>query len=262
MRRSNAEPYTLPLTTTAHAVLLRASDTAFERNKMADSNDTTLFATIRAELATAQIGDILDTLGHTHQCLPPGIVPLDPTTKLIGRAMPVQETDSLSSPSAKGPLATQPFGLMLEALDSLRENEIYIATCGRAPGAYALWGGLMSTRAWHCRAAGAILDGYVRDAAEIEALGFAVFARGLYAQDQGVRGKVVDYRCAVEIGGVVVRPGDLVVGDREGVVVVPREVEGEVIEKALRKARTESEVAVAIKGGMSAKEAFETFGVL
>lgn len=120
----------------------------------------------------------------------------------------------------------------------------------------------MSTRAQHCKAAGAVLDGYARDASEIEALGFRVFARGLYAQDQGVRGKVVDYRCPIEIGDVTIHPGDLIFGDREGVLVVPRAVEAEAIEKALQKARTESEVAVAIKDGMSAAKAFETFGVL
>jgi 4-hydroxy-4-methyl-2-oxoglutarate aldolase len=229
-------------------------------------DDSSLFAAIRAELATAQLGDILDTLGYTHQFLPPGISPLNPSAKLIGRAMTVQETDSLSSPQsqlhAQGPLAKKPFGLMMEALDSLQENEIYIATCGPLPGAYALWGGLMSTRAQTCKAAGAILDGYVRDASEIEALGFTVFSRGLYAQDQGVRGKVVDYRCPIEIGKVRVETGDLVFADREGVLIVPRRVEREAIAKALEKARTESEVAVAIKRGMSAGEAFERFGVL
>lgn len=225
-------------------------------------DDQTLFATIRDNLSTAVVGDVLDTLGHRHQFLPPGISPLDPSAKLIGRAMPVQEADSLSDGSSQGPLATKPFGLMMEALDSLQEGEIYIATCGREPGAYALWGGLMSTRAQHCKAAGAILDGYVRDASEIEALGFTAFCRGLYAQDQGVRGKVVDYRCPIEIGGVEIQPGDLVFGDREGVLVVPKRVEQEAIEKALQKARTESEVAVAIKGGMSAAEAFKTYGVL
>ena len=225
-------------------------------------DDKSLFAIIRNELSTAVVGDILDTLGHRHQFLPPGISPLGPSAKLVGRAMTVQEADSLSGKSSQGPLATKPFGLMMEALDSLKEGEIYIATCGREPGAYALWGGLMSTRAQHCKAAGAILDGYVRDASEIEALGFTAFCRGLYAQDQGVRGKVVDYRCPIEIGDVVIEPGDLVFGDREGVLVVPKEVEREAIAKALKKASTESEVAVAIKGGMSAAEAFETFGVL
>jgi regulator of RNase E activity RraA len=112
------------------------------------------------------------------------------------------------------------------------------------------------------KAAGAVLDGYVRDADEIESLGFTVFSKGLYAQDQGVRGKVIDYRCPIEIEGVRINPGDLIFGDREGVLIIPREAEREAIERARQKAKTENKVAEAIKGGMSACEAFETFGVL
>lgn len=149
---------------------------------------------------------------------------------------------------------------MLEALDDLKPGEIYVAT-GTA-SAYALWGGLMSTRAQHLKAAGAILDGYVRDANEIEQLGFTVFSRGTYAQDQGVRGQVIDFRCTIEIGGVRIAPGDLLFGDREGVLVIPRAVEAEAIAKALDKVRTENKVADAIRGGMSACEALATFGVM
>ena len=131
---------------------------------------------------------------------------------------------------------------MMEALDGLREDEVYIATGGSLR--YALWGGLMSTRALHLNAAGAIVDGYLRDSWEIEKLGFNVFSRGIYAQDQGPRGKVIDYRCRIEIGGVVIMPGDLVFADREGELVIPRAAEAEVIGSALEKARTESKMAI------------------
>mgnify|MGYP001818802635 CR=1 FL=1 len=130
------------------------------------------------------------------------------------------------------------------------------------PDGYALWGELMSTRATYLKAAGAILDGYVRDADGIEALGFPTFCRGVYAQDQGPRGKVIDYRCAIEIDGVRIEPGALLFGDREGVLVIPREAEEEAIRRAVEKAETENEVERAIKGGMSATQALETFGVM
>src|SRR5262249_6557330 len=100
------------------------------------------------------------------------------------------------------------------------------------------------------------------DADGIEALGFPTFCRGLYAQDQGPRGKVIDFRVAVEIEGVRVAPGDLIFGDREGVLVIPAEVEGEAVEAALMQASAENRVATAIRNGMGAREAFETFGVL
>jgi regulator of RNase E activity RraA len=224
-------------------------------------NDTDLFALIRHELFTAVVGDILDTMGYQHQFLPPGIMPLDKRMRVVGRAMPVLEADVFAaSRESVGPLAAKPFGLLFEALDDLKPDEIYIATGSSLR--YALWGGLMSTRAIHLEAAGAVLDGFVRDTNEIEALGFNVFCRGAYAQDQGPRGKVIDYRTPIEIEGIRIEPGDLLFGDREGVLVIPRAVETEAIERALEKVRTENKVAEAIRNGMSTREAFDTFGVM
>ena len=166
----------------------------------------------------------------------------------------------MTAPARPGGVGAKPFGLMLEALDDLRPNEVYVATGGSFR--YAFWGEFMSTRARYLRAAGAVLNGFVRDAAGIEALGFPTFSRGLYAQDQGPRGKVIDFRVSIEIEGVRIAPGDLIFGDREGVLVIPSEVAAEAIEAALEKASTENRVAIAIRQGMGAREAFETFGVL
>ncbi len=137
--------------------------------------------------------------------------------KIVGRAMPVLEADVFdeASSTARGPLGARPSGLMLEALDDLKPH----SSTSRQGGSfrYALWGELMSTRATRLRAAGAVLNGFVRDAAGIEALNFPTFRRGVYAQDQGPRGKVIDFRSAIEIEGIRIAPGDLVFGDREGV---------------------------------------------
>jgi regulator of RNase E activity RraA len=207
------------------------------------------------------VGDVLDKMGWRRQFLPQAIAPLQPEMKVIGRAMPVLEADIFDEGSRpRGGVETKPFGLMLEALDDLQPNEVYIATGGSFR--YAFWGELMSTRARYLRAAGAVLNGFVRDAAGIEALGFPTFSRGLYAQDQGPRGKVIDFRVSIEIEGVRVAPGDLIFGDREGVLVIPSEVAVEAIEAALAKASTENQVATAIRNGMGAREAFETYGVL
>jgi len=223
--------------------------------------DKALFSTIRAELFTAVVGDVLDVMGYQHQFLPPGIMPLDKSMRVVGRAMPVLEADVFGrSEPTPGPLAAKPFGLLFEALDDLGEDEIYVATGSSLR--YALWGGLMSTRAMHLKAAGAILDGFVRDTREIEAMGFPVFSRGAYAQDQGPRGKVIDYRTPIEIEGIRIAPGDLLFGDREGVLVIPRAAEAEAVERALEKVRTENSVAEAIRAGMSTVEAFATFGVM
>lgn len=126
----------------------------------------------------------------------------------------------------------------------------------------ALWGRLMTTRAMHLLAAGAVLDGYSRNTPEVLQSALPVFSLGGYAQDQGPRGKVVDYRVAVEINGVRIQPGDIVFGDLDGVLTIPRQAEEEAIRRALEKASTENRVRQAIERGMSTVEAFKTFGVM
>lgn len=89
-----------------------------------------------------------------------------------------------------------------------------------------------------------------------------MFSCGCYAQDSSVRTQVVQYRCQIEIGQVTVQDGDIVFGDIDGVVIIPKEIAEEVITKALEKAAGEKQVRKAIENGMSATEAFSTFGIL
>ncbi len=229
---------------------------------MTFADDTQLFAAMRNKLFTAVVGDILDTMGLLHQFLPPNIRALRDDMVTIGRAMPVLEADffAVSEPGGHSPISAKPFGLVFEALDSLKQHEIYVAS-GSSPR-YALWGELMSTRALHLKAAGAVVDGYCRDSGGILALNFPTFCYGSYAQDQGPRGKVVDYGVPIEIGGIRVRPGDILFGDRDGVLVIPREAEKEAIALAFEKAATESKVRLAIEAGMSTVAAYEKFGVM
>jgi regulator of RNase E activity RraA len=217
---------------------------------------------MRGQLFPAVVGDILDTMGLLHQFLSPQIRPLKPDMVVIGRAMPVLESNwfAATDPEGHGELSRQPFGRLFEALDDLKRHEVYLAT-GCAPQ-FALWGGLMTTRAVHLKAAGAVLDGYSRDTPEVLELGLPVFSYGGYAQDQGARGKVVDWRVSVELHGVRVSPGDIVFGDLDGVLVIPKAAEEEAIRRALEKASTENRVRAAIERGMSAAEAYKTFGVL
>lgn len=113
------------------------------------------------------------------------------------------------------------------------------------------------------KASGAILDGYSRDTNEVLNLNFPTFSFGGYAQDQGPRGKVIDYRVPIEIkGGVRINPGDIVYGDRDGVLIVPKEVESKAFMGAIEKARGEQLVKKALEGGMSTVDAFEKFGIM
>ena len=220
--------------------------------------DGDLFRLMKADLYSAVIGDILDQMERYRQFLPPEIRPVLPEMILCGRAMPVLERD-LPAPGMKMP-GEGPFGKMLDALDDLKPGEIYLCT-GASPD-YALVGEIMCTRMQVLGAAGTLCDGFHRDTNGILALGFPCFSRGSWSQDQAPRGRVVDYRVPVEIGGVHVEPGDLVFGDRDGTVVIPRALEKEVIERAWLKATGEKTTGDAIRGGMSAREAFARYKIM
>mgnify|MGYP006274871467 FL=1 len=222
------------------------------------TNDDELFRIGREELYTAVVGDICDQLGMRRRFLPPELRSLKAAPGvpvMIGRAMTVLEADVFSEPAGGSP-----FGSMLSALDDLRHNEVYV--CAGASPRYALIGELMATAMMARGAVGAVADGYIRDSEGILALDFPVYSRGSYAQDQRGRGIVMDYRVPVEIGGITIEPGDIVLGDVDGVLIVPQEAEVEVFTRALAKARAEKTVQKAIAGGMTATEAFDTYGIL
>jgi regulator of RNase E activity RraA len=225
-------------------------------------NDEELFSTIRKELFTCVVGDVMDKLGLQHQFLPPQVRALRPDMMLVGRAMPVLAVDVFEEKvsGTNNNLMQKPFGLMLEALDDLRSNEVYVNT-GASPR-NALWGELMSIRARTLGAAGAVLNGYLRDTNAVLNLNFPAFCWGSYAQDSAPRYKVVDFRIAIEIGAVRIRPADLIFGDIDGVCVVPAEAATEVFTEALEKARGEKLVRKALEEGSSAVAAFEKFGIM
>ncbi len=231
------------------------------RSKLWNS-DEELFRMIRQELYTAVVGDIMDRLGLFHQFLPPQIRPLRENMVITGRAMTVLEADYFGEPgpAASNPVMSKAFGLMLEALDDIRPGEIYICS-GSSPG-YAVIGEIMMTRIRICGGAGAIVNGYSRDTLGIYETGLPVFSYGPYAQDQAPRGKVIDFRVPIAMRGTVINPGDILFGDIDGVCVIPSVHEEEVFAGALEKARGEKKVLKAIREGMSAVEAWRTYGIL
>ena len=166
--------------------------------------------------------------------------------------MPVLEADVFDE--------KDPYGLMFTALDDLKQGEVYLAAGGTA--SYAMWGELMSTAARARGATGTVLNGSVRDTKGILAMNYPVFCSGRYAQDQKGRGRIIDYRVEVEVGNVRIQPGDMVIGDIDGVVVVPHHIEAEVFGEALEKARTEETIKTELEQGMLTSEAFKKYGIL
>jgi regulator of RNase E activity RraA len=217
------------------------------------ASDDQLFALIKRELYTPVVGDILDDIGYVHQFLPQPIQPMRESMKLAGRAMPVLMIDVFGKQK-------QPFGKLTEALDQLEPGETYLASGGEMRCAY--WGEILTATAKKRGAVGAAINGFHRDTPMVLEQDWPVFSRGRFAQDSGVRTQVVDYRCPIEVDGVRVEPGDLVVGDLDGVIIVPAQVEAEVIRRALEKARGEKLVRKEIEAGMSSTDAFRKYGIL
>ena len=225
-------------------------------------NDDELFSLIRRELFTCVVGDVMDKLKLQHQFLPPQIRPLRADMVLVGRAMPVLAVDVFTEKvmGSANKLMAKPFGLMLEALDDLHANEIYVST-GSSPR-NALWGELMSIRARKLGSTGAVLNGYSRDTKAILDLNFPTFSWGPYGQDSSPRYKVVDFRVPLEIGAVRLHPGDILFGDIDGVCLIPIQAANEVFAKAIEKVRGEKLVRKALEDGSSAVAAFEKHGIM
>lgn len=215
-------------------------------------SDGDLFRLVRTELTTAVIGDALDAHGCRHQFLPPALRALRDEDMIVGRAMTVLEADVFDD--------SDPFGRMFEALDDLRPGDVYLAAGGC--GTYAFFGELMATAARARGANGAVLCGYHRDTRGLRQQDLPVFSYGAYAQDQGPRGRVLGHRVPLEVKGVRIESGDLVVGDLDGVLIIPRQIEEAVVHAALEKSRTESKVREALRSGMLARDAFDVFGVM
>jgi regulator of RNase E activity RraA len=208
----------------------------------------------RELLTSAVLADVLDGLGHRHSALPPDVRPLRPTWKLFGRAA------TLSAMSVKAePL--HPYAIELECLDALRPGEVLVATTNGDRGS-ALWGELLSTAARARGAVGVVLDGLTRDAARILAMDYPVFAAGFSPLDSKGRLDGVSHGQPLRIGDCLVRPGDWVLGDIDGVVVVPADLAETAFARALEKVSGENRVRDELARGRSIREVFAEYRIL
>lgn len=210
---------------------------------------------MRNQLYSAVVCDALDALGyrnqsprvclHAYSCL---------NQMLVGRCKTTLWVDM----SHEDP---RPYELELKAVDDCQPDDVLIAAAGGSLRS-GIWGELLTTAAINRGCVGAIVDGAVRDVDKIAAMQFPVYARANCVYDSLHRQRVVDIDVPVEIGGVQFSPGDLVVADCDGVVLVPRTVEKEALRLALEKVGGENKTRQAIQQGMKATDAYRKYGVL
>jgi 4-hydroxy-4-methyl-2-oxoglutarate aldolase len=211
-------------------------------------------AHLREALYSAVVCDALDAEGYPYQSPRVQLKPLTTTGVLVGRCKTTLWAD-MAHPDPK------PYALELAAVDGCRPDDVLIAAAAGSMRS-GIWGELLTTAARNGGCVGVIVDGAVRDLAKMRALEFPVFARGACIYDSKDRQRVIDIDVTVEIDGVSFAPGDLIVADEDGVVVVPHDIETTVIRRAWDKVHAENEVRDAIRAGMKATAAFEKYGVL
>ena len=175
-------------------------------------NDKELFKIIKEELYTGVICDMMDTLGYSHIYLPNVIQSIRLTDVMVGRAFPTIICDVYGEQE-------KPLGLLTEAIDNISEDEVYIVTGGDRRCSY--FGEIMTATIKRRGAVGAVIDGYIRDTRQVLEQDFPVFCMGRDAQGSLYRNQVIRYGVPVEIGNILIRPGDLIFGDIDGVVVIP-----------------------------------------
>ena len=209
---------------------------------------------IRERLYVAVIADVLDALGLRHQAGSGALAPQTSDRLLAGRAKTTLWVDMYHCDP-------QPYALELRAVDTVGQDEVLVAAAGGSMRS-GIWGELLTTAARNRGCVGALIDGAVRDVTAMRRMDFPVYARGRSPYDSKDRQRVVDLDVPVEVQGIAVQPGDIVVADADGFVVIPRQVEGEALQRAWEKVHAENEVRQAIRDGMLAQEAFDRYGVL
>ena len=206
-------------------------------------------------ISTAILSDSLDAAGLRAQVLETRLAPLVPGSRLFGRAWTVRFEPSDADDPA------DPYGAAIDYISSIGRGEVAVIATN-ASNASAFWGELFSAAAIGAGAAGVVTDGNLRDTPKIEALGFPAFSRSRRPIDYRARMRVVATGEPVTIAGVVCRTGDLVLADDDGVVVVPFEREGEVLERARARLAGESTVLAELLGGETLRAVWDRHGIL
>jgi 4-hydroxy-4-methyl-2-oxoglutarate aldolase len=213
-----------------------------------------LFAMMRSELYSAVLCDALDQVGFREQAMRADIRPIYPDAVVVGRALTMQSVDVYEPEK-------NVYEHEIAAVDSLRPGDVMVASTQQSTRT-CLWGELLSTASIARGATGAIIDGYTRDVRLIRKMQFPVFSTGMYPVDSAGRGMVIEYESTINCGGVIVHPGDIIFGDIDGIVVIPKNAAREVIERAVEKVKGENITREALKNGTTLREVYDKYGVL
>jgi 4-hydroxy-4-methyl-2-oxoglutarate aldolase len=200
-----------------------------------------------AGLSTSNISDALDTLGIQGTC--EGIFPILDDARVVGTAFTVKYV----------PVDPVRPGTVGDFLDSVKEDQVVVIDNGGRTNC-TVWGDIMTAYATKRRISGTVIDGVCRDVEGIRSLRYPIFTKGHYMRTGKDRVQLKALNIPISISGVLVRPGDVVVGDANGVVVIPAEKVEEIVRAATRIEETEKEIVLEIERGTKLGEARKKHG--
>jgi 4-hydroxy-4-methyl-2-oxoglutarate aldolase len=221
------------------------------------NNDTQIIEFIKQNTYVAAVCDILDGLGFRDQAMHQRLRPLLPDIRncgFVGRARTLRwmETDHLDD---------DPYSMEIAAVDSLKPGDVVVHSTDHS-GTNAPWGELMSTLAKRNGAVGCVCDSQIRDCVRIIEMGFPVYYAGIRPLDSKGRGKVMGFDVPIRCGDVLVQPREIVFADFDGIVVIPKQAEKEVLVQAQEKVRKENLSRRDLLSGKTLRQVFDTYGVL
>lgn len=206
------------------------------------------------KLYSAVVADVLDSLGYRHQCLGAGIRALTPARRVCGRVFTALAETVDHIPD-------EPYKLEMAAIDQMVSGDVLVVDAGYHEGS-AFWGELLSTACKAKGVRGVVMSGCSRDLWALERMDFPVFGTGCTPADSKGRLDVTRIGEPIALDGVIIRPGDYILGDLDGVVIIPADVAEETIRMALEKVSGENTVRDELAAGVPVSEVFAKHGIL
>ena len=205
-------------------------------------------------LYAAVVCDILDQLGYPRQALPSDLRPLTPVGRIIGRAFTAkaQRVDAVPA---------EPYKLEIGAVEAMRAGDVFVVSCG-SDRTCGFWGELLTTACLYKKVRGVIMDACTRDLWKIKTLNFPVYGIGYHPADSKGRMDIHEIAMPIELGGVMINPGDYIIGDEDGIVVVPAAVAVQAVKLALEKVSGENIARADLERGVPMGEVFRKYGIL
>jgi regulator of RNase E activity RraA len=209
---------------------------------------------VMESLYTAVVADVLDSMGFRNQTLSADIRPLTPAQKVCGRVFTAKAVSVAQIPN-------EPYKLEMAAIDTMVAGDVLLVDAGHNKQS-AFWGELLTTACMAKQVGGVVMSTCSRDLWALNKMDFPVFGIGCTPADSAGRIDVVRIGEPVEMDGVKARNGDLILGDLDGVVIIPADAAEEALKRASEKVSGENTVREELRAGRPVAEVFRKHGIL